>query len=187
MTSWLKRIKCNPFCAVAIVLTIIAIWQAFSPKHQNYAGIKETKIELVTLGSKDLVNLIKSPETKRTLLYIYASWCPTCHLLGAKWMERAQKGEMKKSNVIFLSIDKSRAEMIRYFANHGYHRFFKPYIADEKPELIFSFLASGGAVVENKLPATFIIDNEGYIHQEVYGIPSDGVIDKMLRDVSASP
>ena len=59
-------------------------------------------------------------KNKVTLLYFSAEWCPPCKHFTPLLKEFYEKAKTKGENIeiVFVSNDKSEAEMLSYFQNH---------------------------------------------------------------------
>jgi nucleoredoxin len=82
-----------------------------------------TRLKHATLldrSGKTVYNSEAALQNKVTLLYFSAEWCPPCKMftpLVKQFYEKA-KAKYEKIEIVFVSNDKSEAEMLSYFQNH---------------------------------------------------------------------
>lgn len=162
------------FNTLVISLLLMAIMQAVAPLLEpadvRAKWMAETDARIVPLAANDVPYMLHSRD-KKTLLFVYASWCRYCRQVMPQMMDLSEDGSLDKVRLLWISIDKDRTALARYLASYHRPLRFTPYqLAGGKTETLTDALMPLDSSYNGGIPYMALFDTEGRLVARLAGI-----------------
>lgn len=107
---------------VNIIITGVLAFVLYKklPTIYNNFRLESTKLESTSIRRLSGEE-ISVPDLKQNKVVIFwASWCPACHVEMKKLNDMLSRGEIKPDDLIAISLDENREELIRFVEQENY-------------------------------------------------------------------
>lgn len=168
----MKFLKKTVIASILILASIHVVAAFTSPPPEPPKPIStelraEVTRSIKPLSSVDLRQKISVNNGKKTLLFLYTSWCPHCRNAMPQMLDMQHKGAFDNVQVIYFSTDQEPEKLIRYIAEHQYHKAFTPYIFQgDDPQKLMLVTNSYGMSWRGGIPYAAVISADGKLLAE---------------------
>jgi hypothetical protein len=178
----LPKIKCNLFCASAVLLVLAGIWVTYAPIAKDPDRFSSVHHSVKEITGIDVGRMIGQPVGQQTLVYAYASWCEICLRSTPVLVDKIRRGELEGIRVIAVAWDEDAFKLTHHLVTEGFDGVWTPYMSSEK---LGSSLMLFGASEIPGVPYIALFDEAGYIRKEHFGLFTSRDLDNLLGKRSA--
>jgi thiol-disulfide isomerase/thioredoxin len=163
-------------CALGVLLSLGVLFASCG--RTSRVRVEDVRVTPVTAA--DVQHLVHDSGAKAVLVNMWATWCGPCREEFPGLVRVARKYESQGLKVLLVSADDTEdmASVKKFLAEEGVD--FPAYLKAEKDQ---AFIDGVGKQWSGALPATFIYDNNGKLHDFWEGGVSFNVFEQKVVEV----